>query len=91
MGFTVQTAMSLLADGGGLGVAFLAGRLYPSSGLATGGKDPGGGLERAHEKIAFLPDMLANGERVKGIVTRITDKGVDIRLGKYSGSSTTRS
>ena len=29
--------------------------------------------------------MLANGERVKGIVTRITDKGVDIRLGKYSG------
>lgn len=29
--------------------------------------------------------MLAKGERVKGIVTRITDKGVDIRLGKYSG------
>ena len=24
-------------------------------------------------------------DRVKGIVTRITDKGVDIRLGKYSG------
>ena len=32
MGFTVQTAMSSRADGGGRGVAFRAGRLYPPSG-----------------------------------------------------------
>ncbi|MFQ9490355.1 MAG: penicillin-binding transpeptidase domain-containing protein [Bilophila wadsworthia] len=42
-------------------------------------------LKERIEKSHFSPDMLANGERVKGIVTRITDKGADIRLGKYSG------
>ena len=66
MGFTVQTGDEpSRADGGGRGVAFRAGRLYPSSGLAgTGGKDPGGGLERAHRKIAFLPRHA--GERRTG-------------------------
>ena len=48
-------------------------------------KIPVADLKERIEKSHFSPDMLANGERVKGIVTRITDKGADIRLGKYSG------
>lgn len=47
-------------------------------------KIPVADLKERIEKSHFSPDILANGERVKGIVTRITDKGADIRLGKYN-------
>ena len=87
MGFTVQTAMSPPAQ------------MAADEALRSGLEDftrrqgwqgpvekiPVADLKERIEKSHFSPDMLANGERVKGIVTRITDKGVDIRLGKYSG------
>lgn len=87
MGFTVQTAMSPPAQ------------MAADEALRSGLEDftrrqgwqgpvekiPVADLKERIEKSHFSPDMLANGERVKGIVTRITDKGADIRLGKYSG------
>ena len=86
MGFTVRTAMDPPAQMALMRRCVPAGRLYPPPRLAWPvEKIPAADLKGRIEKSHFSPYMLANGERVKGIVTRITDKGVDVRLGKYSG------
>ena len=65
MGFTVQTAMSLRRRWRRTRRCVPGWKTLPAVRLAgAGGKDPGGGLERAHRKIAFLPRHA--GERRTG-------------------------
>ena len=87
MGFTVQTAMNPQAQ--------IAGDEALRSGLEDFSRRQGwqGPVEKISadklkeriENSHFSPEMLLNGERVKGIVTGLTDKGATVRLGKYSG------
>ena len=87
MGFTVQTGMNPQAQ--------IAADEALRSGLENYARQQGwqGPVEKIPadkikeriENSHFLPEMLANGEHVKGIVTNLTDKGATIRLGKYIG------
>lgn len=87
LGLTVQTAMDPPAQ--------LAGDAALRKGLEAADKRHGwrGPLEKLspekmREVIAqsdFTPSNLRNGAWARGVVTAVTDKGADVRLGSYKG------
>lgn len=87
LGLTVQTALEP-------GIQFAADKAM-RSGLERTDKRHGwrGPLEKlTPEKMAefitattFTPSMLKNGSWVRAVVTAVTDKGAEVRLGEYKG------
>ena len=87
MGFTVQTAMEPSAQRAADAAlregleAFTRRQGWPG----PVEKIPAAKLKERLEKSSFAPAMLANGERIRGIVTLYEDKGATVSLGKYTG------